>query len=64
MGRRRSDAMYLSEVAALNMTNEIEYNVNQNELDEKYNVKETEKPTQKKSKVGSMCKYLGCVYTV
>jgi len=64
MGRRRSDAMCLSEVAALNMTNEIAYNINQNELDEEYNVKETEKPIPKKSKVGSMCRYLGCLYTV
>ena len=64
MGRRRSDAMCLSEVAALNMTIEIAYNMNQNELDEEYNIKETEKPNQKKSKVGSMCRYLGCLYTL
>jgi len=51
MGRRRSDAMCLSEVAALNMANEIAYNMNQDELDEEYNLKEKEKSNKKKSKI-------------
>jgi len=64
MGIRRNDTMCLSEVAALNMANEIAYNMNKNELDEKHNVKERGKPIQQKSKVESMCRYLGCLYTI
>ena len=64
MGRRRSDAMCLSEIAALNMANEIAYNMNQNELDEEYNLKEKEKSNKKKSKIEKLCRYVGCLYTV
>ena len=61
--RRRSHALCLSEVAALNMSNQLAYNI-ENELDEEYNAKETEKPSPQKTKFEKMYSCLGCLYTI
>jgi hypothetical protein len=61
--RRRSDGIHLSEVAALNITNQLAYNM-ENELDEESSVTETDKPTAKKNKTNQIRSYFGCLYRI